>query len=372
MNPSIRRSLLMFVIAIAFAGQSPVVSAVETITFNSKDDDLVNGVPKPVRTVKGRILVEAQDGGLMLQSDDGRIWTVQPEQIIERSSDDQAFTPLTDNEIADRIRKELPPGFEIYQTAHYVIAYDANEAYVKQVGLLFEQLYKGFYAYWRNQRWRLPEPEFPLVAIVFDSKNDFLKYASAEVGDTANAVIGYYHIAGNRMVTYNVPNLNRNVSTIIHEATHQLAYNCGLQTRFADNPMWVSEGLALFFEAPDFKSASRWRGIGNVNEFNLQRWKAYVPLRGRDSLVTLISDDKRFRAPETASDAYGESWALTYYLLKTHRKEYVDYLKRLSEGKPMRKMTARERIELFEEVFGDPIAKIDQGFLTYMRRYVGG
>ncbi|OYP34066.1 DUF1570 domain-containing protein [Rhodopirellula sp. MGV] len=341
------------------------------VTFKSSEDDLVNGIPKPVRTVKGRILVEAQDGGLMLQSDDGRIWMIQPEQIIKRESNEDAFEPISSDEMADRMREELPPGFAIYQTAHYIIAYNANEAYVKQVGLLFEQLHKGFYAYWRNQRWRLPEPEFPLVALVFADQGDFLKHATVEVGDTANVVIGYYHLSSNRMTTFNVPNLNRNVSTIIHEATHQLAYNCGLQTRFADNPMWVSEGLALFFEAPDYKSASKWRGVGRVNEVNLQRWKLFAPNRPADSLVTLISDDERFRDTDSATDAYAEGWALTYYLLKTHREEYVAYLKELSEGKPMRKKTPRDRVEMFERIFGKPIAELDKEFLLYMRRYLG-
>ena len=46
------------------------------------------------------------------------------------------------------------------------------------------------------------------------------------------------------MTTFNVPDWERNVATIIHEATHQLAYNSGMQRRYADNPMWVSEGLA--------------------------------------------------------------------------------------------------------------------------------
>lgn len=322
----------------------------------------------PTRTVKGQILVEAQDGGLMLQSDDGRIWMVQPEQIIERSSDDEELQPITPDKMGARMREELPAGFSVYQTAHYVIVHNTSDAYVKQVGLLFEQLYKGFYSFWKNQRWKLPEPEFPMVALVLADHDDFLKHAGAEVGETAKVVIGYYHLSSNRMTTFNMPNLERNVATIIHEATHQLAYNCGLQRRFADNPMWVSEGLAMFFESPDFKSMSRWRGVGRVNQVNLKRWWDYLPARPADSLLTLISDDIRFRSSDTAGDAYGESWALTYFLLKTKREEYVQYLRKLSEGKPMAELTSRERIEMFEQTFGDSLLEIDKAFVAYMRR----
>ena len=38
--------------------------------------------------------------------------------------------------------------------------------------------------------------------------------------------------------------------------------NTGLQTRYADNPFWVSEGLAVFFETPDLRSKNGWNAIG--------------------------------------------------------------------------------------------------------------
>lgn len=340
----------------------------ETVTFRSDKKDLVNGAPMPVRTVTGEILIEAKDGGLMLRSDDGRIWMLQPDQITRRVSDDQPVDPISEDEMAARMRDELPAGFTVYRTNHYLIIHNTTPRYAKQVGTLFEQLYKSFYAYWKNQRWVLPEPRFPLVALVLADQNDFLKHAGAEVGSTAENVIGYYHLSSNRMTTYRVPNAERNVATIIHEATHQLAYNCGVQTRFADNPMWLSEGMAMFFESPDFSSPKWWQGIGRVNYVNLQRWRDYLPRRPANSLISLLSDDTRFRDVSTAEDAYGESWALTYYLMKTRRKEYVAYLKRLSEGKPLRELSPRERIEMFEEIFDTTVAKIDHGLVSYMRR----
>jgi hypothetical protein len=358
----------MLILLAALVAGSATANAIEVVTFQSDKNDLVNGIPMPTRTVRGRIMVEAQDGGLMLQSDDGRIWMIQPDQIINRQSNEEPFEPLTADEMAERMQEELPAGFSIYRTANYLIAHNTTDDYAKQVGLLFELLHKGFYTYWRNQGWRLPEPEFPLVALVFADRDDFLKHASAEVGQTANVVIGYYHLSSNRMTTFNMPNLERNVATIVHEATHQLAYNCGVQQRFADNPMWVSEGLAMFFESPDFQSAAKWRGIGRVNHVNLKRWRDYLPGRPADSLVTLISDDARFRSSETAGNAYAESWALTYYLLRTHREEFVDYMKKLSCGKPMVENSPRQRVTLFEETFGKSVAEIDKALVNYMRR----
>jgi hypothetical protein len=362
------RLVFGFWICLACAIAAPLC-AVETVQFHQRG--LTNGTPLRhggPRTVVGEILVEAQDGGLMLQSDDGRIWTIQPDQIVDRRSDDRPLVPITAEEIELRMLDEMPDGFTVYRTADYVIVHNTNEAYVREVGLLFQQLHRGFYTYWKNQRWDLPDPRFPLVALVFADRDDFLRHASEEIGQTAESVIGYYHLSSNRMTTFHVPNLERNVATIIHEATHQLAYNSGVQTRFADNPMWVSEGLATFFESPDLSNPRKWRSIGRVNQVNLARWRKYLPRRPEESLATLLADDRRYRNSASAVDAYAEGWALTYFLVKTRRQQYVQYLQRLSEGRPLAKRTKRERIEMFEDVFGTTVQQIDRALVHYMRR----
>lgn len=322
---------------------------------------------KEIRKVVGEILVEAQDGGLMLRSDDGRIVTVQPKQIVERLSNDLPLEPLSADEMERRMLEEYP-GFEVHRTNNYVILHDTDEIYVRRVAELFERLHHSFFAYWKNQRWKLEDPKFPLVAMVLDNRQDFVRHARKELGDTAQSVIGYYHLESNWMTTYRVPNLERNIATIIHEATHQLAYNSGMQQRFADNPMWVSEGLAMFFETPDFSNPRGWRGVGLPNPVNLRRWKNYQPRRPEESLATLISEDTRFRSPATAENAYAESWALTYFLIKTHREEYVQFLRKLSEGRPLAQKTKRERIDMFEEAFNADLVTIDRALVAYIRR----
>ncbi|TWT82979.1 hypothetical protein CA13_44420 [Planctomycetes bacterium CA13] len=335
--------------------------AVEVVQFKSEGET-------NARSVVGEILVEAQDGGLMLLGDDGRIWMIQPEELISRDSTSQDLVPIDADTMATRMLAEMPSDFSIYRTANYLILHNTDELHARQVGSLFEQLYRGFFAYWDNQGWDLPQPRFPLVALVLKDHNSFLTHAEKEIGDAAKSMIGYYHLASNRMTTFNVPNWERNIATIIHEATHQLAYNCGLQRRYADNPMWVSEGLATFFESPDRRNSRGWRGIGRVNQVNLLRWKKYYRDRPEESLSTLLADDGRFRSASTAASAYAECWALTYFLLKTKREQYVQYLRTLSAGKPMVDRTKRERVEMFETAFGVTLRELDKDFVTYMRR----
>ena len=125
------------------------------------------------------------------------------------------------------------------------------------------------------------------------------------------------------------------VATIVHEATHQIAFNCGLQTRFADIPLWLCEGMAVYFEAPDLASTRGWRGIGRVNYPRLDTFHRNLPNWNDDSLEALLADDDRFRDPQTAVDAYADAWALNYYLIKYQPKAYADYLKTLAEKPPL-------------------------------------
>ncbi len=163
------------------------------------------------------------------------------------------------------------------------------------------------------------------------------------------------------------PDAVRNVATIVHEATHQIAFNCGLHTRLSDCPLWFSEGIAVFCETPDLRSAKGWSGMGGVNPMRLPQFRQYLRQRPSDSLRTLISTDKRFRDRSQGLDAYAEAWALTYFLIRQHSKQYVEYLRMLSAKKPILTDTPQDRIVQFERHFGD-LKRLDAEFLRYMAK----
>jgi hypothetical protein len=156
------------------------------------------------------------------------------------------------------------------------------------------------------------------------------------------------------------------VATIVHEATHQIAFNTGLQTRFADIPLWLSEGLAVYFETPDLQSAKGWRGIGAVNASRLAKFREYRQTRPAGSLRTLIADDKRLRDARAALDAYAEAWALNYYLLQTHPREYLAYLQTLSAKQPLMWDDPETRLREFQNAFGQDLDQLDADFLRHM------
>ena len=105
-----------------------------------------------------------------------------------------------------------------------------------------------------------------------------------------------------------------------------------------------------------------------MNRVNLVNFRKYLPRRPAGSLELLLSDDKRFRDPTTASDAYAEAWALNYFFLQTRRsKAYVKYLAALAEQKPLIDVEPAERIKQFKQFFGDDLLSVENDFLQHMR-----
>jgi hypothetical protein len=249
--------------------------AIETVRFNRQNQP---------QTVAGRLILKAADGGLLIQSNDGRIWTIQPEEITGHTTDAKPFIPLKAPDVARQVQRELGPGFSVHTTVNYVLVYNTSKTYAQWVGGLLERLQDGFDSYWNKLGFKTAKPEFPLVVLVFDSVDSYGRYTKQDLQGDPRTVVAYYNQASNRVSLYDLtgvealrgpgnqrgstaqinamlsqPEAQLMVATIIHEATHQLAYNSGLQQRFADVPIWFSEGMAVYFETPDLTTVKGWR-----------------------------------------------------------------------------------------------------------------
>jgi hypothetical protein len=340
--------------------------------------------------VAGKIEVEAVDGGVLLLARDGELWPIVKEELVSKRKDAVEFKPFSKSEM-NKLLLAKHPGFKLHQTQHYTLCYNTSTAYAQWVGALYERLYDGFHNFWEKKGIKLAEPELPLVALVFDSRENYQAHARHELGDAVATIIGYYSLQTNQVTMHDLtgleglgvkkgvasatrinailsqPAAERNVATIVHEATHQLAYNSRLQTRYADIPFWVSEGLAVYFETPDLESAKGWKRIGGVNQHNLVEFNKWLRERPTNSLATLLTDDKRFRDPKTAPAAYGEAWSMNYFLLRTRGDEYAEYLKKLAELKPLVALEPSQRLDMFKAAFGSDLEKLEAEFLKYMR-----
>ena len=157
------------------------------------------------------------------------------------------------------------------------------------------------------------------------------------------------------------------VATVIHEATHQLMFNLGIQTRFSDTPLWLNEGMAMYFETPDLNSSRGWRSIGSINYDRLRDFNKSFPTRTRDSLADLIRNDKKFQG-DHAIFAYAESWALVYFLMEKRQKELISYMKFMSQKKPLDYDTPDARLTEFKDFFGEDLVLLDREFISFIRQ----
>ena len=342
--------------------------------------------------VDGKLLTKAEDGGLLILARDGVLWAIQPEEQVKHTTDEFPFRPFSKDEMQKRLLGELPQGFKAHQTAHYLICYDTSDIYARWCGALFERLYRAFTNYWSRKGFKLSQPELPLVAVVFADQDSYVKFTREELKDDGRSIHSYFSLRTNRMMMYDLtgiealrqsgrrgatsarinqilsqPKAAQTVAAIVHEATHQIAFNCGLHQRYSGCPVWFSEGIAVYFETPDLHSSKGWGGIGKVNRWRLARFRRYLKNRPADSLKTLTADDKRFHDVKLAKDAYAEAWALTHYLMRQHSKKYVAYLKMLSKKAPLVQDDPKTRLKEFQHIFGD-LKRLDREFLRYMMR----
>ena len=343
--------------------------------------------------LSGKIVIEDSVGSMLLETDEGGLWPLQANIIRSRTSDEEPHAPLNQEQLAQRLLAEMGPGFQVHESMHYVVVFNTTRTYAKWCSSLLERLQKAFIVSWKKKGCDVKKPERPLAVLVFSDKDSYVRHARPELGPGAGSAIGYYSQQTNRIVMYDLtgmqalrredsrrgtkhditallsqPEAEPLVATIVHEATHQIAFNCGLQTRFVDNPAWLGEGLAMYFETPDLSSSRSWSGIGNVN---YARWDLFRDnyTRGKvGTLKSLVVDDSRIRNPRTAVDVYAESWAWTYFLIKWHPKEYVAYLKTLA-AKPLLRLDDREtRLAEFQAHFGENLGKLQDEFYRRMSR----
>lgn len=373
----------------------PLAGAMETLTFRYRPYPDADDV---TATATGRVLVKDSAGNRFFESVDGARRLIAAADVESESSDDTPFAPATADELGERLLADLPAGFRLHQTKHYVVAYDTSREYAEWASSLLEGLQKALVRYWDRAGIELKEPEFPLPIVIHSTAAAYNAAGRAE--GVPQGAVGYYHMTTNRVRMYDItgaqelragggrsgsrreitrmlslPAAEPLVATVVHEATHQVCFNTGLMQRYADLPIWLVEGMATYFEAPGAGTSRGWSGIGRVNDRRLQSFRRNLPQWNGASLTSLLATDDRLRDPRHAGEAYADAWALNYYLIKKHGDAYVAYVKELSERGPLdgppadesAADAARRRLKTFTDRFGPP-AELEKDFLQVMSK----
>ena len=342
-------------------------------------------------TREGRIIQRDTGGAFVLEERDGYWRIIQPKEIVRQWSDETKFVPYTRIELKKRLKAEFPKEFRIVETARYIIVFDTTIAYATWCGELLEQLDTAFLDHWRKAGFELSEPEFPLVAVIFAERENFIRCTIGEVGPAVTQINAYYNQQSNRIVFYDLtgqevyggvrgttakrireimsrPESAKSVSTFVHEAAHQISYNSGLLQRYGACPLWVSEGIAMLYETPDFNSVKAWSSDIKVNQFRLNHFYRYFNDREpKEPMKQVVTSDEPFRLTSTDGllDAYATAWAMMHFFSTKHGSKLTEYMKIISAKKPFVPDDEKTRMQDFEGVFGKDWDRLHRMFYSH-------
>ena len=154
---------------------------------------------------------------------------------------------------------------------------------------------------------------------------------------------------------------------MIHEATHQIAYNIGLHSRTGETPRWVVEGMATAFEPDGMRSTLA--GSQAYQRINRERYLVFQNFvktgrRTPKSLRSFIESETLYES--AVLDFYAQSWALTFFLVETRPRNYSAYLKRIAARDPFAAYSAKERLADFKETISADVDSLDTQFVKFI------
>ena len=321
------------------------------------------------RTVEGRPLSwDTEEVRLLGRG--GYLYEFSPGDATNFRKTSNQFRPYSPSQFRAELLRELGKNYEVSGTSHYMVAHPQGQR--DKWAQRFEDLYRSFVHYFAVRGFQLDKPAFPLVGIVFHNQGEFSKHAAALGNPVSPGVLGFYSLESNRILVYdmgdrsNGNDWHKTAKVIIHEATHQTAFNTGVHSRYCPPPLWVAEGLATMFEAPGvYDSHNFTRRSDRVNRSRLNDFRdRVVPSHSPEIIKNLVASDWLFRSNPAA--AYAEAWALSFYLVETQPRQYTKYLAKTASGPLFTERTSAQRLENFTSVFGDNWKLLESQFLRFM------
>ncbi len=334
------------------------------------------------------------DHACWLQSADGRFTRIALKDVTSFRKVSPSFRSLTVMEAREQLGRELGRGFEVAAAGQYVVAAPPGRA--RAYADLLDGVERSFTTFFSRRDFDLARMEFPLLAIVFPDASTFARYCADDGMRYVPGLKGYYNPLTNRIALFDSDDsLTRNDAsaeepdlaaaqaaldtpllnvatiqadlrdTLVHEATHQLAFNTGLHPRLGENPRWVVEGLAMIFER-QVGNSSAGRFGSETARINDERHQWFMQ-RARSRLISveeLVTGDRAFSS--ATLDAYSEAWALTFYLSERRSADFADYLQTIRARDPMSTYSPEERLADFQKCFGQDVAWLQVQWLRFM------
>jgi hypothetical protein len=269
--------------------------------------------------------------------------------------------------------------FRPYDSGHYRIYDQGPTDWAPAAARLLECVRGHFYEIWSENGFPLEVSEQPLVWLHFADRGSFDHYARTVDRIDLSWAEGYYSARTHRVAVFSreetgpepiwvdsspapTSDVHPHSGTgaesaspaddlrrLTHEAAHQLAFSGGLLKRGVMYPVWVSEGLAMHFEADE---AGR-IGAGSddtgrrTSLVRAARAGSLMPLSRFLVLTRIPSDDKR-----STERVYDQAWGMFAMLLSERPESLRAYLRTMALAGPGRRSEETLRSEA-EAAFGD-------------------
>ena len=325
-------------------------------------------------TVAGQRIEGSPIGGgdkeVHLLGRDGRLWEFQPEAARDYRKTADHFRAYSTSEFRAALLRELGGGYEVTGTGHYLVAHPRGQG--EKWAQRFEDLYRSLVHYFSVRGLQPAPPQFPLVGIVCRNHDDFARRTAAGGQTAPNGVAGYYNPETNRITLYDMGgktdsrNWRENASVLIHEATHQTAFNSGVHSRLALPPKWLAEGLAMLFESPGVYDSRAFPQLNDrINRARLRTFREAVQPHHRPELLAAVVGCDDFFSTNPGA-AYAEAWALTFFLAETEPAKYVRYLKLTAARPPFAEYSRADRLKDFAAIFGGDWRMLEARFLRFV------
>lgn len=310
------------------------------------------------------------DDVMHLLGRDGRLRTFDPHEVKDAEKTSPSFEGNSVPEMKRDLYREFGDDLAITTTKHYIVAHPRGGR--SDWAARFEDLYRSCLAYFRVRGFHPEEPKFPLVAVVYRNRDEYYKAATASGTKLPPNTLGHYDIKTNRVQLYDATEgdtkgeWSDTADTIIHEATHQTAFNVGIHNRFASQPVWLVEGLATMFEARGVWNAQSFHTLHDrLNQERYTDFRANLKARKPGTLGNLVASDQMFKTD--GPGAYAEAWAMMLFLCETRPRELGQYLEKTAARDDFSNYFASERVNDFAECFGSDFKTLENNFLAWMK-----
>lgn len=238
------------------------------------------------------------------------------------------------------------------QTAHYRIMTDTSESACTNTGAAMEALFQAFTATFKPKN----TPRTETQIIIWNNRQPMIDYLKAKSLKTDDNLAGMFMADGNGMFifVYRRTDEFNTLSTLYHEGTHQfirMAFGNKIQP-----PLWVNEGLAVYFENSSWDKGKLKTGI--IPKTRLLDVQKHL----RANTYIRLSELFERKADNFDALCYGEAWSFIYFTANAndgiYAKRFNAYFQMLRDGK--------DHDKAFQEAFPAGVEKIEEAWKQYV------